>query len=180
MTDFNNEKLGKNSGVGGWLLLFCFALIIGTPLRTLYNLITSYNESSQFFNQLPGLENLLYIDGFLSVALMVLSIRAGIALWSIKHGAVKNAKKYLLIYLGYSVIAVFLPFTVGLPSEANVEMILEVAKGAIQSLFFFGIWYWYLNVSKRVEATYKSYPICEDSVNIYHESVKSDSNNETE
>jgi hypothetical protein len=88
MTQFNNEQQEKYRGVGGWLLLLCFALTIGTPLRTLYNLITSYNETSPFFNQFPGLRNLLYIDVLLSVTLMILSIRAGIALWSIKPEAV--------------------------------------------------------------------------------------------
>lgn len=155
-TEYNNEQLRKYKDVGGWLLLLCFALTIGSPLRTLYNLMTSYNETSQFFYQFPGLQNLLYIDGFLSVFLMVLSIRAGISLWSVKPGAVKIAKNYFLIFLGYSVIAAFLPFIVGLPSEFNDAMVPEVVKGTIQSLFFFGIWYWYLNVSKRVKATYIS------------------------
>jgi len=161
-TEYNSEQLGKYKGVGGWLLLLCFALTINSPLRTLYNLSTSYYETSLYFEEFPGLQNLLYIDGFLSVLLMVFSIRAGIALWSIKPGAVKIAKNYFLIFLGYSVIAVFLPFTAGLPSEANDAMIPEVAKGTIQSLFFFGIWYSYLNVSKRVKATYISYSISEE------------------
>ena len=85
---------------------------------------------------------------------MTLSIRAGIALWSVKSGAVKIAKTYLLIFLGYSFISMFLPFTVALPFQDNDVMIAEVAKGMIRPLLFFGIWFWYLNVSKRVAATY--------------------------
>jgi hypothetical protein len=182
MTDYNSEQLVKYKGVGGWLLLLCFALTISSPLSTLYNLITSYNETSQYFDQFPGLQNLLYIDGFLSVLLMVLSIRAGIALWSIKPGAVKIAENYFLIILGYSVIviAVFPPFIAGLPSEANDAMIQEVAKGTIQRLFFFGIWYWYLNVSKRVKATYISYPISGEPENIPLEPEKIESSDESE
>lgn len=154
MTVYNIDQPGKYRGVGGWLLLLCFALTIGSPLRTSNNIITYNDETSQFFNQYPGLRNVVYIDGFLSLALMVLSIRAGVALWGIKPGAVKIAKEYFIYYLGYSVIAVFLPFTAGLPSEVNDAMIPEVAKGAIQTVFFIGIWYRYLNVSKRVNATY--------------------------
>ncbi|HEY5590142.1 MAG TPA: DUF2569 family protein [Paludibacter sp.] len=180
MSDFNNEQLGKYKSVGGWLLLLCFALTIGSPLRTLYNLITSYNQTSQYFSQFPGLQNLLYIDGFLSIGLMILSIRAGIALWNIKTGAVKIAKNYLLIYLGYAVIAIFLPFTAGLPSEANDAMIPEVAKGAIQSLFYFGIWFWYLNVSKRVAATYLTFSNFVESENLSHEAETPEINDETE
>jgi hypothetical protein len=166
MSDFKNEQLVKYNSVGGWLSLLCFALTIGSPVRTLYNLITSYNETSQYFDQIPGLESLFYIDGFLSVSLMVFSIRAGYVLWSIKPQAVKIAKNYFLLFLGYSVIAIFLPFTVGLPSEAYDAMIPEVAIGTIQSLFYFGIWYGYLKVSKRVKATYMWYPISKDSENI--------------
>jgi hypothetical protein len=59
-------------------------------------------------------------------------------------------------------------------------MIPEVAKVAIQSLLYFGTWYWYLNVSKRVKATYQLNPISEESENIYLESVKSDTNDENE
>jgi len=179
MSDFNNEYLGKYKSVGGWLLLLCFALTIGGPLRTIYNLITSYNETSPYFDQFPGLLNLLYFDGFLSLALMVLSIRAGIALWRIKPGAVIIAKNYLSIFLGYSIIAVFIPFTLGLPSEANEAMIPEVTKTAIQSMFYFGIWYWYLNVSKRVKATYLSYEISEEIENNSLESEKPENRDET-
>ena len=155
MTNFGKEQSEKY-GVRGWLLLLCFALTIGSPLRTLYNFITSYNETVALFDLFPGLKNLFYIDGCLSAVLMILSIRAGIALWTIKEGAVKTAKNYLLIFLGYSVIAIFLPFVAGLPSEANDVMIPEVIKSTVQSLVFFGIWYSYLNTSKRVKATYNS------------------------
>ena len=85
---------------------------------------------------------------------MILSIRAGIALWTIKQKAVKIAKNYFWIFLAYSVVAIFLPFTAGLPSEANVAMVPEIIKGFLQSLIFFGVWYSYLKVSKRVKATY--------------------------
>jgi hypothetical protein len=180
MTDINNEQLDELRGVKGWLLLLCFALTIGSPLRTLYNLVTSYNETSPFYDQFPGLKKLLYIDGTLSTLLMVLSVRAGIALWNIKPEAVQITKKYLVTFLGYSAIAAVLPFTIGMPPEVNEAMIPEVVKAVIQSLFFFGIWYSYLNVSKRVKATYYSQPIPEISEDTYSESEKIDNNNKTE
>jgi hypothetical protein len=90
----------------------------------------------------------------LSITLMILSIRAGMALWNIKPGAVRIAKKYLLLFLGYSVIALFLPFMAGLPSESNDAMVPEIVKGAFQSILYFGIWYSYLSISKRVLNTY--------------------------
>lgn len=174
MTDHKNEQIAGYKSVGGWLLLLCIGLTIGSPLRTFYNLITSYNEISQLFDLFPGLKNLLYVDGLLSTLLMVLSIRAGSALWNIKPGAVKIAKNYLLTFLGYSLVSVFLPFTAGLPSEANDVMVQEVVKGLIQSLLFFGIWYSYLSVSERVKATYKLAPIVEEQEFLPIKSLKKD------
>ena len=149
-----NRNFGKYQSVGGWLYLLCFSLIIGGPLRTLYNLLTSFNEVSPLFEQFPGLEILVYVDSFLSVTLMIFSVRAGNALWTFKPKAVKTAKNYFLIFLVYSVVAAFLPFVVGLPSEFMEAMIPEVMKSSIQALVFFGIWYSYLHVSKRVRETY--------------------------
>ncbi len=165
MIDFNNKKLETYKSVGGWLLLLCFGLTIGSPLRTLYTLSTSYSESSQYFDQFPGLAAIFYIDCILSSILTFLSIRAGIALWDIKPGAVNIAKQYLFFYLGYAVIASFLPFVAGLPSAVNDAMIPEVAKSALQSIFFFGIWFSYLNVSKRVKATYRTYYVSNENEN---------------
>jgi hypothetical protein len=149
-----DPKPMQYQSVGGWLLLLCFALVIGSPLRTLYNMISSYQEAAALFSLFPGLYNLFFIDSFLGILLMILSIRAGVALWSLKPSAVKTTKNYLLFLLGYSFLALFLPFTAGLPAEANKLMIPELAKGLLQSLVFIGIWYWYLNDSKRVKQTY--------------------------
>ena len=153
MKSLINEQSEK-TGVGGWLLLLCCALTIISPIRTIYNLITSYNETAPLFDLYPGLKYLIYIDSLLSLILMSFSIRAGITLWTIKPNAVKIAKNYFLGFMAYSVIAIFLPLIAGLPSEANEAMIPEIIKGFVQSLIFFGIWYSYLNISKRVKTTY--------------------------
>jgi len=155
MSDFKDE-ISKKTGVGGWLLLLCFALTIGSPLSTLYSLITSYNELSPLFDLYPGLKKLLYIDGSLSAVVMFFGIRAGISLWTIKQNAVKIAKNYFWIFMAYSVAAIFLPFLAGLPSEMNGALTQEVIVAFAKSLMFFGVWYSYLNVSKRVKATYYS------------------------
>ena len=163
MSDFDSTLLEKHKGISGWLLLLCIILTFISPARTFYFLTTSFIESSEYFDQFPGLEIISDIDGFLSIALVILSIRAGIALWNIKPGAVRIAKNYLLIFLAYSIIASILPFMAGLPSESNNVMISEAVRGVIQSLFFFTVWYWYLSVSKRVKATYPTYFSPDDS-----------------
>lgn len=179
MIGIKNEQSLQTKGVGGWLLLLCFALTIGSPLRTLYNLVTAYEQTSPLFVRFPGLQTLLYVDGFFSIVLMALSIRAGIALWMIKPGAVQTAKTYLLIFLGYSVISMFMPFMAGLPPAANDAMIPEVTRSILQSLFYFGIWYWYLNVSKRVQATYRTFTHSEESITLSGEPENTKINDES-
>jgi hypothetical protein len=105
---------------------------------------------------------------------MILSIRAGIALWRIKSGAVRIAKNFLVINFGFSVISVFLPIIVGLPTDVKAVLIPDLIRGAIQSLFYSGLWYSYLNYSKRVKETYITFSIIEESKNKSLESEKSE------
>lgn len=133
---------------------FCIGLTILTPLITLFNLISGYNATNQFFDQFPGLVTITVIDWLFSIGLMIFSIYAGIALWKIRPGAVNIVKKYLLTVLGYTIIAAFLPFIAGLPARANDAMIAEVIKNIFRSIIYVFIWYSYLNKSKRVKATF--------------------------
>lgn len=169
-----NEPMEKYKSVGGWLLFLCVIFTIISPLITIFKLVWSYVQIQELYDVYPGLFNLLLIDSALSLFLIVLGIRAGISLWRIKPGAVKIAKNYLLIFLVYSIIAIFLPFTAGLPSEANSAMIFDVVKGFIKSLIFFGIWYSYLNQSKRVKATYQLDVVSEQPVDLHSETGKSE------
>ena len=127
--EINHNYAPQYYGVRGWLLLFCLSLTIFSPLYTLYNLGVSYEASSTLFNRYPDLQNVFILDLILSLGLTAFSIYAGLALWNIKPGAVKTAKIYLLVFLGYVVIASFLPFKAGLPSTAHDLMIEEVIIG---------------------------------------------------
>ncbi|MCT4614762.1 MAG: DUF2569 domain-containing protein [Marinifilaceae bacterium] len=151
----NSEKqIKKYDSVGGWLLLLCFSLLIGTPIRTLYNLSLPSIESLGILSDNPSLKSFLVVDGVLAVVIMILSIRAGIALWTNKPKAVKTTKNYLLVLLSYSVIAAFLPFIFDFSSAYNDGLVLLGAEGFIKSTIYVGIWYWYLCDSKRVQYTY--------------------------
>lgn len=64
------------------------------------------------------------------------------------------AKRYLLCLLGYFAVTAILSFLSGLPSAANGAMIAEVVKNTLRGVFYFAIWYSYLNMSERVRSTY--------------------------
>ena len=74
----------------------------------------------------------------------------------------------------------FLPVLSGLPKESIIAMIEELSKSLVQALFYSGIWYWYLSVSKRVERTYFSYAKNIESENSIDDSTKPEMINENE
>jgi hypothetical protein len=144
----------RYKGVGGWLLLLCLGLTVFTPLLTIRLLAMGFSESSKYFNQFPGLLVITVTDTVLSLGLMAFSIYAGTGLWSIRPGAVQMAKQYLLCFLGYQAIAAILPFMAWLPSAATKAMIGTIAMNTLRGVIYFAVWYSYLNMSKRVTATY--------------------------
>jgi hypothetical protein len=154
MTDHKNKQLAKRKGIGFWLSLLCFILIVINPFVTLGNLSIAYNQSFQYFEQLSSLRNLFYIDLVLSTILTAYSIKAGVSLMRIEPGAVERTKKYFLKVVGYSIFILFLPFVLGLPSKVSDALFLEIASSSIKSLIFVSIWYSYLSLSKRVKETY--------------------------
>ena len=145
----------KYKGVRGWLLLFCLGLTAFGPLITIGNLFNSYEELNPYFDLFPGLLNLWIIDSILSICLIIFAIYTGFMLFSIRPGAVKTAKIYLFVALGYSTIAsLLLPFIAGLPSEVTQNILQEGIGKFIGACITFAIWYSYLLKSKRVKATY--------------------------
>ena len=87
---------------------------------------------------------------------------AGLRLWSIRPGAVRLAKNYLLCYAFYVVVSATVETLVShtlhiRSSPVDFEELIQrefkdVARGLISA----AIWYLYLSVSKRVKATYLS------------------------
>jgi hypothetical protein len=155
VTETESAPVGSElRGVRGWLLFLCVVLTVLSPLRGIVLLSQSYTESAPYFEVIPGLKTLVFIDLPLSLIVIALSIHAGVSLWTIRPKAVQTAKRYLYLYLGYQALASALPFTVGLPSEANQELATEVAKGLPQGVLFAAIWLTYLKKSSRVQATY--------------------------
>ncbi len=147
------ERVKKYNKVGGWLLLLCIALTIGTPLRSLYGISVSYDNMIQLQKTFPRLESIFYISSIIISAVMVLSVIVGMMLWDLKKDSVRMTKIYLIIFFAAIVIINLITFIAGLPSEVSQAMIPSVLSGILQALVYSGVWYWYLSVSKRVKAT---------------------------
>ena len=151
----NDNKPNKFEGVKGWLLLFCIILAIINPIGTFLNLNNGWADTYQYFDEVNGMETFVITDTVIAILVMLLSIRAGIALWKIKPRAVIIARNYLLIFLGYTVLSSqFLGYISGLSSDIIEAMRPEMQIILRDGLIYFGIWFSYLSLSRRVKATY--------------------------
>lgn len=149
------KRNGSLNGVGGWLLLLCISLTILSPLHGLANIMKEWNYAKPLFEFYPGLNLAVTLEVLCSIALTAYSIYAGSELWSVKLGAVKVTKNYLVTSLFYLLVSPFVFAAIAdLPSAFNDEIAKEGAKNAILGILSFAIWFTYLNKSKRVRATY--------------------------
>ncbi len=134
----------KVKGIGGWLLLFVIILTIIQPLYLLFDVIANpsfYSYSSGVYD----LTSLLWVFG-----IAIWSVVVGIAIWNKKEKAIIWAKEFLIVSLVIGVVFTFLYSGLYTLEEQDI-LFVELFR----SLVFFGIWFSYLSVSKRVKNTFK-------------------------
>lgn len=76
-------------------------------------------------------------------------------LWLVKPDAIKFAKRYLLAYLGAHIAYLILWMLVDRPTNSS-ELARMAWHNMVSPLPFVALWYFYLEHSKRVRATYPS------------------------
>lgn len=148
------ESQPRYDRVGGWLLFFCVTLVILNPLTTLG--FTAYGVLSllPMLGDLPAIVTVVTVlDSALSLSLMGFSLYAGISLWSLRPGAVRIAKAFLIAGAIYTVVSPLLWLLPGVPRDTSVST-LEGLLDSWRGLLYFAIWLNYLRMSKRVKATY--------------------------
>jgi hypothetical protein len=145
---------GDYRRVRGWLLFLCVALTIVGPLFAIAYLLKSFVHQSAHFERFPGLRVLMVADAAMIGMLTALSMHVGIGLWRVRPGAVRAAKRYLLLSLGYLAFVAVVPFVVGLPHEAYPATMQQTVADTLKAGIPVAIWYVYLSRSKRVKATY--------------------------
>lgn len=150
----NDTANGQLKGVGGWLLFFIVTLTIIRPLVVVVGLIANWVILSDVVDSLPGLIGASVFDSVLVVALAGYGIYAGVKLWTIQPGAVRTAKIFLALTLAYVFGSPLLYAAADLPGVGYDVLMVESVKEIVQALIYFGVWFSYLNVSRRVQATY--------------------------
>ncbi len=147
----------QNQSVGGFLLLYCILLTLLNPFMSAVNLVDNFRKaSSDFGDYVEGLMGFFVINFLVRLLLVVYSIHAGMALWTVRPNAVQTAKTYLVVFLIGLAIAVVSLFAV--PDWQNEEDIYALVPMALRevgfSLMFFAVGWLYLSKSKRVRALY--------------------------
>lgn len=138
------ERDDHYEGVGGWLGVLVFYLLVLLPLGLALGVAraSGFLSGSWYSTQVPlGARIVYWVAAGLSA---VLGIYAGLALWKILPNAVRATKFYLFVSLLATVIISLIAYQ---DPRDQVEEILWAAM-------WFLIWYAYLVRSKRVENTY--------------------------
>jgi hypothetical protein len=128
-------------GVGGWLLLLSRLLLFGEPLNVALS-------TPAAINAMPIRGVPLVLTLLLRLVVAALGIAAGLALAGRHHGAVTMAKVSLALS---AATAVFVSTT---PYFPNNRMPGDTPLYIAASLAYYGGWFAYLTVSRRVRNTY--------------------------
>ena len=113
--------------------------------------------NGQFFDKYPGICNLFRFDMAVSGIISIFGISVGLNLYHIRYDAVKMAKTYLLVVMSYGCVYGLSPILFsGLPEELEKFLWDSSIRAALTSLVSAGIWFAYLNKSRRVKNTYLS------------------------
>lgn len=150
--DIQDPKL---VGVGGWLTLLVVVLVAIGPAVLLMNFYNEYKVLAPFLQTLKLARQVLYIEGLSTGVLALGSAYAG---WCLA-ARVPGAPGFTRAFLAFQVVATALTFFTlanlpGLDPEAMRGYGADATKGVAQSLMSAAIWISYLNLSKRVRATY--------------------------
>ncbi len=144
------------TGVGGWLLFFCVALTILSPLLSISQMISGWEQSEPAFSRFPTLKSVLIWENLGFSAILIYGFIVGCMIWSGSSEGRNIARRYLLIrlfgFIGVEVVAILIMGD--LPSEMVAAGIGGVVGALFREGVYFTIWWFYFKMSKRVRNTY--------------------------
>jgi len=152
----NNKQL---VGVGGWLWFFCFGLVVLNPLLRVGGVLSGYKDLNQYFDKLPSLEVLFYIELVVELFISSFSVYSGLMLYWKRPNAISITKKFLLFFLIAILLEIISIYFIGLPEELISIILPTFFKDMFRKFVYVGIWYSYLNKSIRVKNTYGIYGV---------------------
>jgi Protein of unknown function (DUF2569) len=145
---------GPSAEVGGWLLLLCFNLTVVYPATSLYAIFVHAVPKLVGIHS-PRLTLLLSVYCVVFTAVAIFSFIAGLKLWTVRLDAVRFARRFLWTFV-IANIAYFVFWIIVIQPNQRLsfaEMLWYHVVGPIPQM---ALWYFYLEHSKRVRATYPS------------------------
>jgi hypothetical protein len=144
--------------IGGWLGLFIFACIVGTPLQVAVSILSSEGDDSlaQVAEQFPRVQTINIVENIGLILMCVLSIYTGIILWRVKPNAIRTARVFLLVVICFQVLDLGLLMLAGLPPALTSIALAAAMPTVVRSLIFCAVWLTYFGKSRRVRETYFS------------------------
>lgn len=146
-------------GVGGWLLLYCIALVIIGPLYTMGSMSIGWKDAEPAFKEFPSLKSIMVAETLVRTALLIVGAIVGIRIWGGSLWGRKIARSYLMFrlffYVGFEILVAM--FFI-LSSDLTIEMMGYIVGAIVGVIFgeviYFSIWWTYFKKSKRVRNTY--------------------------
>jgi hypothetical protein len=143
-------------GVGGWLLYFCFGVILLAPAVVGFRIFQNLRTLQVREGGLTQASVLVATDAAARVAILILGMVAGSLLLFRRRGAVQFARGYLVAgTLGYCGL-VALPYLFPLSVVDRDRFVAHYIGRALLVLPGTAVWLLYFKYSKRVRATYPS------------------------
>lgn len=142
-------------GVGGWLSLFIFSLIVGNPAMAALSYAKEAAIVRSWPGNLPGLVNMHAASLVYVIAGSAFSIAVGFLLLRERFSSYIAGREFLLFSLSASFSGLTLPLYSGLGREGVHAMIgFQLQHSVFQGVLYFIIWWNYLSLSSRVYRTY--------------------------
>jgi hypothetical protein len=151
---------GGPEGVKGWLLLLCVNLMILIPAFSLYQtncivdilFLPQYRILLSIWSRNYYYFNIAMI--FIMLFVAVYSFSSGWRLWSIKEGAIRSAKNFLIVQLSLTLVTLTFQHIMTSSSAGIGYFSDQIVVQALTSILYFSVWYTYLVKSRRVFNTY--------------------------
>lgn len=152
-------------GVGRWLALFIFTLVLIGPAIRIFSFLGGYSHTIGLLARArhPYFSYTYYaVEQLISFAVQGYGVFAGIRLWRIRSGAVRQAKIFLFgivlfafadYIMGTIWIIVVTPLTIR-ASALSKFLSGQTAMALIETAIYAAVWYSYLLKSERVRVTF--------------------------
>jgi hypothetical protein len=137
-------------GIRGWLLVLCITLVFFGPALTLSNLVTPF-RSHVITSDQSVLDVFIFASAPTALSI-VLSIAAGISLWTVRPYAIKVTYAFMVYAVVSECVLVPLIFICNLDLEYSDTI---DGAGVGRMFVYIAIWGTYLARSKRVHNTFR-------------------------